>query len=366
MLWILILAGLAWLAGVVLLWHVPRCRINPGRTWQPRVSVIIPARNEEQNLRILLPSLVQQDPRPEEIIVVDDHSQDRTAEVARGGGAAVLASQPLPAGWLGKPWACQQGAEQATGEVLVFLDADTVLEPGGLQRMIDTLKQPNAALSLSPYHRPVTWQEQFSAYFNILQIAGVNAFTVLADRVKPAGLFGPCLALGRETYFRIGGHAAVKDKILENYSLARPLAEQGVSVRLCGGFGAVNVRLYPGGIADLIRGWGKSFAMGAGQTPGIIMLLIIAWISGQVIGTAFFAQALILWTWPDFILWGTVYALFAGQVAWHLGRTGAFKWHTSAFFPIFLVFFLGIFSWSALVWRKRGMTWKGRDISQGS
>lgn len=361
---VLVAAGICWLAGFVFLWRVPRCRRDPGRTWNPRVSVIIPARDEEKNLQTLLPSLAGQDLRPHEILVVDDHSQDRTAEAARRGGARVIPSQALPDGWLGKSWACQQGAEQARGEVLVFLDADTVLEPGGLRRMLDTLGRPDAALSISPYHRPGAWQEQFSAYFNILQVAGLNAFTLFGNWVRPAGLFGPCLVVGREAYFRAGGHAAVRDKILENYSLARPLTEQGVPLLLRAGRGTVSVRLYPGGLAELTRGWSKSFAKGAGQTPLAALLAIIAWISGQIICTAFLAQAFTLRICPDQAWWLGGYVLFAGQVAWHLRRTGAFKWYTAALFPDFLIFFLVVFSWSALQ-GKKGATWKGRDISLG-
>jgi 4,4'-diaponeurosporenoate glycosyltransferase len=363
---LLALVGITWLTGFVFLWRVPRCTLDPQKTHYPRFSIIIPARNEEQNLQTLLPSLAGQDVNPEEVIVVDDHSQDHTAEIARRGGAKVIASCALPPGWLGKAWACQQGAEQAAGEVLIFLDADTILEPGGLRRILDTLGKAPGALSLSPFHRTRTWQEQVSAYFNIMQIAGVSAFTLFGDRLRPAGLFGPCLVIGREDYFRAGGHAAVRDKILENYSLARPLAEQGVPVRLYGGHGAVSVRLYPGGVMDAVQGWTKSFALGAGQTPPGVLAAIVGWISGQILCTAFLAQALALRAWPDLILWGAMYVLLAGQTAWHLGRIGAFKWYTAVLFPVFLIFFLAVFSWSTLIrGSKKGVIWKGRDISQG-
>ncbi len=102
----------------------------------PSLSVIIPARNEAHNLPTLLGSLAAQSVRPCEILVVDDGSTDRTAEVARELGARVIASEPLPEGWRGKTWACHQGAQAATGELLCFVDADTWFEPGGLARIL--------------------------------------------------------------------------------------------------------------------------------------------------------------------------------------------------------------------------------------
>ena len=90
--------------------------------------MIIPARNEAHNLPRLLESLASQSVQPREVIVVDDGSTDDTAEIARRHGAEVLVSKPLPEGWRGKPWACHQGAEAASGDLLCFVDADTCFE----------------------------------------------------------------------------------------------------------------------------------------------------------------------------------------------------------------------------------------------
>jgi cellulose synthase/poly-beta-1,6-N-acetylglucosamine synthase-like glycosyltransferase len=90
----------------------------------PRLSVIIPARNEADNLERLLRSLEQQSLRPDEVVVIDDHSVDQTASLAQSLGATVIRAPDLPAGWLGKSWACWLGAQKAKGEVLIFLDAD--------------------------------------------------------------------------------------------------------------------------------------------------------------------------------------------------------------------------------------------------
>ena len=118
-----------WATGWIVLGRERRC--GRGKTIPSvsggQLSIIIPARNEETNLPKLLRSLTAQSPQPREIIVVDDASTDRTAEVAQQFGARVIRSLPLPNGWRGKTWACHQGAQVATGEMLLFLDADHAL-----------------------------------------------------------------------------------------------------------------------------------------------------------------------------------------------------------------------------------------------
>jgi glycosyltransferase involved in cell wall biosynthesis len=119
---IMLVATLAlWAAGFLLLTRLGRCHGagSPERT--PVVSVIIPARNEEHNLPTLLRSLATQPLKPHEIIVVDDGSTDRTAELARQLGAMVVASKPLPEGWRGKTWACHQGARTPGLRLAVWL-----------------------------------------------------------------------------------------------------------------------------------------------------------------------------------------------------------------------------------------------------
>jgi len=130
---IILLVTLAlWAAGFLLLPRLRRCDEGEAADQPLAVSVIIPARNEEHNLPALLRSLAVQPAKPREIIVVDDGSMDRTAEIARQHGATVIASQPLPEGWRGKTWACHQGAQAASGEMLSFR-----MYPNGLRELIE-------------------------------------------------------------------------------------------------------------------------------------------------------------------------------------------------------------------------------------
>jgi cellulose synthase/poly-beta-1,6-N-acetylglucosamine synthase-like glycosyltransferase len=111
-----------------------------GSADQTRVSIIVPARNEAHNLPALLASLRGLTPPAHQIIIVDDHSTDGTGDLARAAGAIVVTPPPLPAGWLGKPWACHAGAQAATGDLLLFSDADTVHAPWSLTRAIARLQ----------------------------------------------------------------------------------------------------------------------------------------------------------------------------------------------------------------------------------
>ena len=143
------------IAGLLLLRRIPflPMRSNPLQSLSS-ISVIIPARNEESNLPLLLTSL-RESGMVMELLVIDDGSTDETAAIATRHGATVIASGPLPRGWTGKTWACHQGARAAQGDVFCFLDADTRFVVGGFQRTIGHFSglQQNAVLSILPFHR---------------------------------------------------------------------------------------------------------------------------------------------------------------------------------------------------------------------
>ena len=194
MLILLLVTLLLWLAGFLLLSRLRPCAQFSMTRPPPSASVIIPARNEEHNLPTLLGSLASQTLKLHEIIVVDDCSTDRTAELARQLGATVIHSQPLPGGWRGKTWACHQGAKAATGDLLLFVDADTWFEPGGLAHALSAYNQ--GAFSVGPYHAVRKPYEELSLFFNLNMVVGT----------VPNGLFGQMLLVDRESYQRIGGH----------------------------------------------------------------------------------------------------------------------------------------------------------------
>lgn len=356
---ILLLVTLAqWSAGLLVLGRIRGCQAKPANNSisGAQLSIIIPARNEEVNLPTLLRSLAAQSIRPHEIIVVDDASTDATAKVAQANGARVIASQPLPDGWRGKTWACHQGAEAATGKILLFLDADTWFEPEGLGRVLAEFSADGGgALSVAPFHELRSFHEQFSAVFNLVMLAGTGAFTLLGDRYPQRGLLGQLLMIDRAAYKKVGGHEAVKGRILENFWLAQQLRAVQVPLHCRSGRGGFAFRMYADGWGQLIEGWTKGFAAGAGQTPLPVLLLIIAWLGGIIfapIGIATQGQPLV---------WSAVYALCVAQIAWLLRRVGTFHWSVALLYPVFVIFFFAVFARSVLRSGKT-VSWKGRNI----
>jgi 4,4'-diaponeurosporenoate glycosyltransferase len=309
----------------------------------PTVSIIVPARNEEHNLPTLLRSIASQPLKPREILVVDDGSTDRTAEFARRLGATVIASQSLPDGWRGKTWACHQGSKIATGELLLFLDADTWFEPDGLARAL--FGYTSGAFSVGPYHAVRQPYEDLSLFFNFNMTAGT----------VPKGLFGQILLVDRESYRRIGGHETVRGRILENFWLAGVFSAAGIPVRSVAGRGVCSFRMYPNGLGELIRGWTKGFASGAGQTPRETLFLIVAWMIGLMLAPLGWLVT------GDCLHWGVVYLLCAAQVRWFSRKVGAFSLLSALLYPLPLVFFFFVFFWSAMRSGKR-VKWKGREI----
>jgi len=366
MVWAFVLA-LLWLAGLFVLWRIPRCRSDPGAVGPPpSLSVLVPARDEAHNLPELLGSLAQQGLQPRELIVVDDQSSDLTAEVARRAGARVIAAGAPPAGWLGKPWACWQGAQGAAGEVLVFLDADVRLLPDGLARLAAEVRRRGGLVSVWPYHRMWRAYERLSAFFLLIVLAGMRAFTILGSRLPPLGAFGPCLAVSRADYFAAGGHAEVRHAILDDVALGRRFQAAGLPVACLRGEGTVEFRMYPLGLGSLVEGFGKNLASGF-RAAGLAALLPAAgWIAGFFIAFGLTLIALALPGRPHLVVGLACYALYAASLAWQLRRLGNYGPLPAVLFPLPLFFFAGVFLYSLTrTFLFKAVRWKGRTIPLG-
>ena len=332
-----------WAIGFLLLWRMPR---PPRSTTEGPIdcTVIVPARDEAANLERLLPSVV---PVAAEVVVVDDGSTDGTAQVASRLGATVVDAGEPPAGWLGKPWACATGAGHASHDTMVFLDADVVVEPGGLARIVAAQLANGGLVSVQPWHAVQRPYEMLSAFPNLVGVMGVGAFTIAGRRTAPRGAFGPCIAIDRATYDTIGGHEAVKNDVIEDVALARRAVRAG-PVTLFGGREVLRYRMYPDGFGPLWRGWAKNLGGGAGATHPIVLALVIAWMSGLL-------QAPFTAPW--------LYGVFAVQLWWLFRRIGSFGVVTALLYYLPLVFFLAVFAWSTVVTvLGRPVSWRGRSV----
>lgn len=335
----------AWVGLVLLAWRL--LRPSPAGfpatvlAQPPAVSVIVPARDEAATLPHLLPSLKRLAyDGPLEIIVVDDQSTDGTGEIAAAHGVKVVRTGPRPGGWMGKQWACHEGARAATGDVLLFTDADTVHTSDGLRLAVSRLVEGRAGLlSALPCHDGTTWWERLTGPFHLLLLAATGPFGV----PRPGRVFaiGQYLLFSREAYDRIGGHQAVRDRWVEDLPLANLCLEKGVRYELMPE-APFTVRMYPT-LGAFVRGWRRNFRAGLGGSSPLLPLEVVV----------FFAALAPLspWTYPV----GVLILAIAQR------RIGKFSVWGAILAPFSLVLFTMVSALAAYdMAAKRPLRWKGR------
>jgi 4,4'-diaponeurosporenoate glycosyltransferase len=351
-----------WLLGWLLAARMPVLPLA-APSGAPRFSVLIPARNEAETLPHLLADLAQQTLQPLEVIVIDDHSSDATAAIARSGAPGlpvrVIQPPPLPADWCGKTWALHHGVEASRGELLVFLDADTEPAPDFLQRLVAGWQRLGGLVSVQPYHRTEKPYEQLSVLFNLVGLMAV-----------PMGpgcgvAFGPAMVTSRADYRRSGGHEAVAGKVVEDWFLGHCYEAAGLPVSAFIGDGLITYRMYPGGLGDLVVGFNKNFAAAAGEVRWPWMLAVLLWLSGLF--WAAWALPASLLGWPLMgdlrpLTNGLIYAALALQLLVITRRVGRFRW-INLVFPVPVVFFLAVFVQAILNLKRGHVRWKGRTFS---
>jgi cellulose synthase/poly-beta-1,6-N-acetylglucosamine synthase-like glycosyltransferase len=230
----------------------------------------VPARDEAGRVGECVAALLGQDAAVVEVVVVDDGSQDATADEARAAGARVEAAPAPGPGVAGKAAACAFGAEAATGgHWLAFVDADVALAPEALSRLLAACLG-SGAVAASPLARQATrtWWEELLLPDLGLAVAERLDLGAVADPGRPAAfLSGQCLLVRRDAYDAVGGFAAVAGSLIEDVALARRLkaAGWGLEVRLAPDLAAV--RMY-GRFGDLWEGLAKNLAEVWGATPG--------------------------------------------------------------------------------------------------
>lgn len=228
---------------------------------QPDVSVIVPARNEEANLADCLRSLIGQSGPSYEVIVVDDHSSDRTRAIAESFPVRVIAADPLPDGWSGKCNAVWSGAKVAKGKWLLFTDADT---RHARSSIASGLREAGALcaemLSYSPKQQVHSCAERALMPVIFSELATTYRPRDVSDPNSPvAAANGQYLLIRRDAYFAVGGHAAVANAILEDVELARLLKRAGLKLQFRQS-DVVTTRMYRR-LSQMWEGWTKNLAL---------------------------------------------------------------------------------------------------------
>jgi glycosyltransferase involved in cell wall biosynthesis len=318
--------------------------------------VIIPALNEDHNIGKILNTLKAQNYKPYEIIVVNDHSTDKTESVAssyKGIDIISLKKEP-PKSWIGKPWACWNGYLKSTGDLLLFLDADVELSRGALESLVTEYKKHAGLISVWPYQRFEKFYEHLIMPFNLIAISSIKSFS-LFQKSNPIGIFGPVILTSRSDYEKTGGHRAVKNQVVEDLKIGKIFLEKGIGITNMLGGKIIKFRMYPKGLKQLFEGLSKNMASGAIQIGMINFLVICLWFAG-IYSSFYYCLSN-----PVYLIY---YPLYALQIYMLIRKTGDYSFWDVVFYPLQFLYFLIIFSCS--IFKKfilRSVTWKGRRIN---
>lgn len=340
------------------------------------VSILIPARDEEQRIGATVASAVAQRNLSDlSVTVLDDASSDDTAAAAHRAGAddprlqVRREERDPPAGWLGKPFACQRLADAADGSVLVFLDADVVLDPDAVSAAVAALRSDGADFgSLWPRQLADGRLARLIQPLQQWSWATTLPLRRAAQSPRPslAAANGQFLVVTRDAYRAVGGHAAVADCVLEDIELARAMKRAGLRTALWDGSALASCRMYDSAPA-LLAGYRKSLwaAFGPRGAPLIVRTAAAlgAWCA---LGLAYLVPPIALIAGPGRTtrligLAGSAAAVANRAVV--ARRTGSPVWPDSAGHAASIVLLIGL-SADSLVAHARGRThWKGRSVT---
>jgi chlorobactene glucosyltransferase len=290
--------GTAWLCFAVALLVLIRMRLRVLEELElitvvqqdavPRLSVIVPARNEQSNIETCLQSLLHQTYPVQalEIIVVDDHSTDETAVIVRKlmdshSQIRLIEAGPLPEDWKGKSHACWQGAGQAKGEWLCFMDADVTAMPNLLLSAVKFAEVENLdLLSLFPFQEMLDFWERLLmpiAFLSLLFL--MDPKRINDPQAKDAMAIGHFILVERGAYDVTGGHRAVRSELLDDVALARRFKEEDLRIHLGSGKKLVRTRMY----SDLKTLW-QGLTRGAAELAGGVVVTTLSVFSSLLIG----------------------------------------------------------------------------------
>ncbi|MGA7916816.1 MAG: glycosyltransferase [Candidatus Acidiferrales bacterium] len=334
------------------------------------VSAIIPARDEEASIARAVESVAAQ-PEIAEVIVVNDQSTDRTAEIladlaTRIPQLKILNIDALPPGWVGKSYAVAVGAAAAQSDWLLFTDADTYHMPGSARRALNDAVDRNAVLvSYSPEQELDSFWERALIPFVYCRLSAKFSYAQVNDPARPeAAANGQFLLVLRDAYERVGGHAAISGEILEDVALARRMKQSGYAIYFTAPMGIVRTRMYRS-FAAMWQGWTKNLYPLVGGSPVALFVElseVLPWLEA----------GLLLLMWPIFLRaradvpWGVALFVLVALLGRSL-RFGADLYKNLYPFSLIKYYVPGVCLYTAALvaswWKNtRGaVVWKGRS-----
>jgi chlorobactene glucosyltransferase len=341
------------------------------------ISIIIPARNEQATIETVVRSIVASDYRPFELLVVDDRSTDQTASIVERLAATdprvrLVRGAPLPEGWYGKPWACEQGFRAASGELLLFTDADTRHAPELMGRAAAALRREHADLmTVAPHQRCVSFWERV-VMPQIWLLLGLRYHPRRVNRARrPRDVIanGQFILTTRAAYVAVGGHGAVRDEVAEDLALAQAYLRAGRRLHFAFAERLMETRMYQD-LPQIIEGWSKNVYLGGRRSfpdePALRALVPVM-----------LAAAMLFWLLPPGVLLVRALGVSVGGLAGSAGiATGlsVLFWALVSYgmripmvygvlYPLGAAMALYIFARST--WRgSRRVEWRGRVYGQ--
>lgn len=343
------------------------CSFRPAGN-EPRVSVLVPARDEVQTIGPCVQSLLAQEYPDFEMVVLDDGSCDGTDRVLAGIDDArlrVLTGRTLPDGWTGKTWACSQLAAAATGALLFFTDADTVHAPDTLRRAVAALTSSRAQFVTAVTRNEVrTFGEQVTVPFIVWALMAILplgiAYLLRRSRAFSAAS-GKFLLFRRAAYKQVGGHAAVRTEAAEDVALARRVKAAGMTWRLLDATDCVSARMYDG-FRSAARGFSKNyFALFDYR----VLVALFVWYWMLVITWHPLVSVVVRGLERDFTaqFWSAAATIVLAAAIWLLvALKTRMPWHLFLLYPVTMTFAAGLGIWSLILTIAGRTGWKGRSL----
>ncbi len=346
----------------------------------PLISVCIPARNEERNIRACVEAVLAQDYPRFEVIVLDDRSTDSTpgilhSHAAQNDKLKILSGADLPIGWAGKPHALFQAARSARGEWLCFIDADTFLSPETLSSVYTKATNTHADMFTIMTFQILGsfWEKTVMPLVMTALSVGFSPRKVNDPSTRDAIANGQFIFIKRLVYDAIGGHESVKDQIVEDKAISEQVKWNGYRLIVADGMKVARTRMYTS-LPSMWEGWTKNIYLGLSDRPGLLLL-------GAFGASLAVIAALFLPAWPLLGLWWTFHgggfmgaavaaeAILLWAYLLTVRATVAHKMEISRWWALSTPLGAGVFAGMMLTsaWKVlsgQGVTWKGRVYSK--